>query len=326
MAGVAAAAAVAFLGAFGALMVGPRLGFVDKPDVSSALKVHRRPAVPLGGVGVFLAVHTGMTVAGIYDAGLAMATGGLLLLGLFDDRFQLAPWPRLVAQVGLAIVLVVLADGGWSNAPLSLAIGVMLTVTTINAVNLFDGLDGLVGTTAFISALGLTLLAETRGLNGDFGWIIAAALIGFLVLNRHPARVFLGDNGAYVVGALLAYGIMRASPEPVDSRVIVAAVVLGMIAIDLAATVIRRHLAGRPLFAGDRSHIYDQLRDQGWGVGRVVLVMALVQLVFAAVALGIEQVRDGPLRLILVFALVALSLGSVAKAGLLRTQPDSTSA
>ncbi len=320
MAGVAVAAVVALAWAGLAILIGPRIGFVDRPD-DPALKTHTRPAVPLGGVGVFAGVHAGMAVEGIFDPGLAAATAGLVVLGLLDDRYRLAPLLRLAVQVLLAVVVVVFADGGWSAAPLALVVGVQLVVGTVNAVNLFDGLDGLVGASGVVAALGVAALGEARGLNGTFGVVMAAALVGFLVLNWHPARVFLGDNGSYVVGAFLAYGIMRMSPEPVDSRLVVAAVLLGVFALDLAVTIIRRRLAGAPLFTGDRSHIYDQLRDRGMTVPWVAITMAAVQVLYVVAALSIEGVRSGPARVALVAAAVSVSLLGAWIGGFLKTRP-----
>ncbi len=321
MAGVGVAFVVALAWAALAIPLGPRIGFVDRPDDPS-LKAHTRPAVPLGGVGVFLGVHIGMAIEGIYDPGLAAATAGLVILGLVDDRFQLSARIRLVVQVALAFVIVVFADGAWSAQPLAVVVGVVLVVGTINAVNLLDGLDGLVGSSAAIAVIGVAALAEVRGLNSVFGLVMAAALVGFLILNWHPARVFLGDNGSYVVGAFLAYGIMRISPEPIDSRLAVAAVLLGVFALDLATTIVRRRLAGSPLFTGDRSHIYDQLRDQGWGVRRVAMTIAAVEVVYVGVALGIEQVRSGPGRLLLVAGAAGASLLLARAGGFFTPQSD----
>jgi UDP-GlcNAc:undecaprenyl-phosphate GlcNAc-1-phosphate transferase len=321
MAGIGVALVVALAWAALAIPLGPRIGFVDHPDDPS-LKRHARPAVPLGGVGVFLGVHIGMAIEGIFDPGLAAATAGLLALGLLDDRFQLSARMRFVVQVALAFVIVVFADGAWSAQPPAVVVGVVLVVGTINAVNLFDGLDGLVGSSAAVAAVGVAALAEVRGLNGVFGLVMAGALVGFLILNWHPARVFLGDNGSYVVGAFLAYGIMRISPEPIDSRLAVAAVLLGVLALDLAITIIRRKLAGSPLFVGDRSHIYDQLRDRAWSVRWVAVTIAVVQLGYVGVALGIEHVRYGPGRLVLVAIAAGGSLLLARAGGFFTPQSD----
>lgn len=321
MAGVTAALLIALAWAGLVVPLGPRLGFVDMPDDAS-LKRHTRPAVPLGGVGVFLGVHTGMAIEGIFDVGLAAGTGGLLVLGLLDDRLGLSPRLRLVVEVAMAFVIVASADGAWSTDPLPLIVGIVLVVVAVNAVNLFDGLDGLVATSAAVAAVGVAALGDLRGLNAIVGLVLAGALVGFLFLNWSPAKVFLGDNGSYVVGAFLAYGIMRVSPEPVDSRFIVASVLLGVFALDLATTVLRRRLSGRPLFVGDRSHIYDQLRDRGWTVPRVALTMAAVEAGYVGLALGVEQIRNGPARMVLVGAIAAGSLLVARAAGFLRPQAD----
>jgi UDP-GlcNAc:undecaprenyl-phosphate GlcNAc-1-phosphate transferase len=321
MAGVGTAFVVALVWGVVAIPLGPRIGFVDRPD-DPTLKVHQRAAVPLGGIGVFLGVIIGMAVEGIFDPGLTVAAGGLLLLGLVDDRIRLAPLLRLGVQVALAFVMVVFADGAWSAQPLAVLVGVVLVVGTINAVNLLDGLDGLVGSSAAVAAIGIAALGEMRGLNGVFGLVLAGALVGFVLLNWHPARVFLGDNGSYVVGAFLAYGIMRMSPEPIDSRVAVASVLLGVFALDLAITIIRRRLAGDPLFTGDRSHVYDQLRDRGWGVRRIAASVAAVEAGYVVVAFGIEQVRSGPGRLVLVAVVAVVSLVLARIGGFFTPQAD----
>lgn len=304
-----------------AIVLGPRVGFVDEPD-DAGLKVHSRPAVPLGGIGVFLGFHTAMAVAGLYDPWLSAATGGLVLLGLIDDRYPLSPTLRLIVEAALAFVIVVFPAASWSDDPVSVVIGVTLVLVAINAVNLFDGLDGLVGSSAIVAALGIAAFGALRGRNGDPALFLVAALAGFLIFNWHRARVFLGDNGSYTVGALLAYGLMRVSPEPVDSRIVVAAVLLGVFALDSAATVLRRLRYHRPVFAGDRGHLYDQLRASGWSVPRVVLIAAAVEGLFVLAAVGIEQVRNGPARIVMVVAVAAVALLLALRGGFLDGQPD----
>ncbi len=320
MAGVVVALVVALGWSLLAIVLGPRLGFVDRPD--GELKTHAKAAVPLGGIGVFLGVHAAMAVDGLFDWGLVLATGVFLLVGLADDRWGLAPLLRVTVEVAGAVLLVVMPANGWSAGPPALVVGVVLTVGLVNAVNLFDGLDGLVGLSAAVTALGLAALAWDRGFNETFGLVLAAALVGFLVLNWHPARVFLGDNGSYVVGAFIAYGMLLISPEPVDSRIAVAAVMMGVFGLDMVTAIVRRRLAGKPLFVGDRSHIYDQLHDRGLSIPRVAITMALVQVVFVAVAFGVEQVRLGPIRLLLVAVAAAASLALVWSTGFVRPTSD----
>lgn len=314
---IAAAIALATSGLV--IVVGPRLGFVDVPD-GSALKAHDRPAVPLGGVGVFLGVHSAMAVGGSFDSGLFVATGAVFILGLVDDRIQLPPKVRLFVEFAAALALI-----GWADIPLEITnpvhvvVGVVLVVGAINAVNLFDGLDGLVGTGGAVAGVGLALLAAGRSVDGTFGLILASALAGFLVLNWHRAKVFLGDNGAYSIGVFLTYGMLTISPTGAAADVLAALAVLGVFALDLVATVLRRKLAGVPMFIGDRSHLYDQLNDRGVAVPLIAAGAGTVQLAFVGIGLGLDSI-DNPWLVTGIWVGIAVAaLGLVRATGFLAT-------
>ena len=183
--------------------IGPRIGFVDVPD-DPELKAHDLPAVPLGGVAIFTAVHAGLAVAELFDVRLFVASGLLFVLGLADDRLGLSPILRLAVTAVAGIVLAVGYEGALSRVLL-----VVFVVVAVNAVNLYDGLDGLAGSAAAIAALAVAGVAQLRGLTGWGGVILAAALIGFLVLNWHPAKAFLGDNGAYLIDIVRHNALFR---------------------------------------------------------------------------------------------------------------------
>lgn len=289
--------AIAFILSLGwcvaASKFGSSFGFVDLPD-DVGLKTHDSPAVPLGGVGVFLGVHAGLAASGMFDVGLLLAGALVLMLGLFDDRSGLSPGRRLVVQILAALVLVASAQTPLDGRSVTdLLVGVALVVVAINAVNLFDGLDGLVGASAIVAALGSAVLDLSRGGDGAFGLILAASLAGFIGLNWHRARVFLGDNGAYVVGLFLAHAVLRASPDGPGPGFAVALVLLGVFLLDLGATVLRRRIAGRRMFAGDRSHLYDQVNDRGVSVPRVALTFAAGEAAFVALALSLNALDIG---------------------------------
>lgn len=278
--GTLAAGVVSLAWCLLAVRLGPRIGYVDTPD-GSVLKGHDRPAVPLGGVGVFLGIHVGSLIADVFDVVLLAGTGVVLVLGMIDDRIGLPPLLRLFVET-VAGAIVVLGVYSTDADPVLLVAGIVLVVFAINAVNLFDGLDGLAGSVGIVSALGLAALSS-----GDVAVFLAAALIGFLVLNWHPARVFLGDGGAYVLGLTLAYLMLETSPGV--AGLLVAAGMLGVFALDLVVTLVRRVLESQPLFEGDRGHVYDRLRNGGMTVPVIALLAAAAQTVIVVAVLAVDR-------------------------------------
>jgi UDP-GlcNAc:undecaprenyl-phosphate/decaprenyl-phosphate GlcNAc-1-phosphate transferase len=314
---VIVAAAISLIWSFVAIRLGPKIGYLDRPD-DPVLKTHEHPAVPLGGVGIFLGVNIAAMTRGGLDLTLFLATGIVLVLGLVDDRRGLPPVVRLLVELAAALILV-MGSSRSEDGPLVVVFGVVLVVFAINAVNLFDGLDGLAASVALVTALGLAWLAGGLGLDNVLSLEMAAALGGFLVFGWHPARVFLGDAGAYVVGALLAWVILEVSPGgPI--QLIVTAGMLGVFAIDLVVTFLRRMRGGRPLFIGDRSHVYDQLRDRGWSVPVVALSMAAAQAVIALIVVGVDRLLAPWPSFFVLAVILIVTLAALLRLGFLSPQ------
>ena len=318
MVGVVVAFAFALLWCATAIWLGPRLGLVDRPT-GNELKIHTRPTPVLGGVGIFGGVHLGMAVENVFAPALFVGTLMVMALGLADDRLDLPPKFRLGAELGAAIVLVAMMDSGL-DSPAGYAFGVLLVVIAINAVNLLDGLDGLVGSTALVAAGGLAW-AGSEGLGeSTLGAVLAAALVGFLVFNWNPARIFLGDNGAYTIGMLLAYAALSTTPAGVGTMLLVAVGVLGVFLTDLTVTITRRARSGNALFAGDRSHIYDQLRDAGWAIRRIAGAAAMLQGVFVAGFVGVATTTPSAIAALVAIALTGgAGLALFGRLGFLRS-------
>ena len=297
-----------------AQVLGPRLGFVDDPGRSD-LTAHERPAVPLGGVGVYLAVNIAPALDGGGDMALLAASTIVLVLGLVDDRVGLPPLLRLVVELAAAVVLVLAGDIG-DGDPLRTSMAVLVVVVAINAVNLYDGLDGLAGLTSFVSAAACVALLAGQGASVAVAWALAGALAGFLLFNWHPARVFLGDSGAYVTGLVLAYLALQSGAGDL-AGLFVWFSILGVMLIDLVASVIRRLRSRGALFEGDRNHLYDQLRRRGMTIPSVALVSAGTQVVLVVTVVVADR-ELGSWPALAVVAGVALSvLALLARGGLL---------
>lgn len=315
MVGVAVAFGVALALTWVMVRFGPVLGYVDRPD-DPALKAHSAPAVPLGGVAIFVAIHLGLAFVDLFDSTFLAASGMLLLLGLIDDKIGLSPVLRLAVTAAAGVVLALSLDDMGAAAYV-----VLVVIVAVNAVNLFDGLDGLAGSAGAVSAVAAAGLAAVRGTELVPGILVAAAIAGFLVFNWHPAKAFLGDNGAYTLALVLVWLIINSDGTVVG--ITAGLGVLGVFIVDLLVTVLRRWRAGAPLFAGDRSHIYDRLHQSGMSVPQVALASATAQVALAGLTLlFVWWLPSG-------WALVATALLGVATVGLLvfvRTLPASAGA
>lgn len=283
------------------IAVGPRLGWVDVPD--DHLKPHQGRPVPLGGFGLLIGLQIGLGIAGLVDWGLVAGTSFMWLIGLADDRIGIAPGWRLGAAAVAGALMAILHDPS-PDVPAVLA-AMALVVLVVNAINLLDGLDALAGSVGAVCALSLALLAGLRGYDQALvGVLLAAGLIGFLAWNLPPARLFLGDNGAYVLGVALAWLVFATSPDSTAGLVATAAI--GVPLLDLGATILRRSLTRTPMFAGDREHIYDRLHASGMGVLEVAVLYCGIQVLWAASVIAVSELLGDT-----VAVLYALGLGSV---------------
>jgi len=245
------------------------LDIVDHPGV---LKTQRRPVAYLGGFAVFFGIAPVLwTVSPSLILPLALA----LALGVADDICDIPPKIRFAVEVliGIAAASVLPTRGLYEDFAL-----VVLVVALLNAVNLLDGMDALASTVVTVGAFGFAVLL---GGNAHLPLALAGGLLGFLVYNRPPASIYLGDGGAYLVGTSLALllGLAAAPgehPAPFIGAVLFVAVPVG----DTTIAILRRARTRQPLFQGDRSHLYDQLRSRGWSLSHVLGTCAVAQTVF----------------------------------------------
>jgi len=254
------------------------LGILDRPG---PLKVQREPVAYLGGAGVFVAIAAALAVDHPSWIGpLALATA----LGVADDVRTISPPVRLLAQcsVGVAAGFVVPAPG-----PAGVIVTAAFVVVLVNAVNLLDGMDALASSVVATSAFAFALLG---GAARDPALALGGALCGFLVFNRPPARIYLGDGGSYLIGTALALVAATALDGQGAAAWIALPFLVAVPLADTAIAILRRARSHRPLFAGDRSHVYDQLADRGWPVARIVLVLVGVQCAAAGAGLVVWHV------------------------------------
>jgi UDP-GlcNAc:undecaprenyl-phosphate GlcNAc-1-phosphate transferase len=234
--------------------------------------------------------------------------GLLHIMGLVDDRRHLGPFVKLAIQLVIAVVLAVvfnirvlhLLEPYWGSFGFiaSVVITILWMVVITNAINFLDNMDGLAGGVAAIIAalfLGATLI------NGQ--WFVAAlsalllgALIGFLVFNFPPAKVFMGDGGSLVVGMLLAIISIRTTyfdstqgPSHLHA-ILMPLILLAVPLYDFTSVTLIRLSQGRSPFVGDQSHFSHRLVRKGLSKRTAVLVIWLCTL-----ATGLSGVMLGSL-------------------------------
>lgn len=251
-----------------------RRGLLDRPNARSA---HQVPTPRGGGVAFVL-------VSGLWGWPLLpLLCAPLALVGLLDDRLNLPAALRYGVQLATAIALLLVA---WPSGPLTGGVGWLLVpvalvaiTAVINFFNFMDGLDGLV---AACSAVLFSVAA--LGLQAGWLWPLLGALLGFLVWNWSPARVFMGDVGSTFLGAVFA-GVVLQAPSAADG---LALLLVGMpLLADAAVCVLLRLRAGQPVFQAHRLHLYQRLQQAGWSHRRVCLAyLVATSLIGAAVLAG----------------------------------------
>lgn len=254
----------------------------------------------------------------------------LVVVGLVDDRRGLDWRLRLAVQTAVAVAMV--ASGcrltAFVHWPLLTAtLSVVWIVGLINSFNMLDNMDGLsAGVAAICASLlaAVVLMAPSPATHqpqlfiGGFLLVLLGALGGFLWHNRPPARLFMGDAGAYLVGYLLAVVTLLATFAGYEAphRILAPLCVLAVPLYDTATVVFIRLREGRSPFVGDKSHFSHRLVELGMTPTQAVLTIYLATATCGLGALVLHQVDSlGAAIVLLVVACVLLLVAMLETAG-----------
>lgn len=303
----------------------PALGLVDQPGHR---KVHVTPTPMGGGIAVALGLvipvsllTLGLSVGGLADIWepvtaafsdgeqriqmLAVLVGGsvLFLVGLADDRWNLSWKMRLGLQVAVAagVTLAGVRATVFVAQPwIGFAVTVLWILILTNALNFLDNMDGLsagIGVIASLMSVGILLLMVRQP-----HWMVAFALLtlggslsGFLVWNRPPASIFMGDSGSNLIGFLLAtLTVCGTFYEHSGSRHVILAplCILAVPLYDFVSVILIRLREGRSPFHGDKSHFSHRLVELGLRPAHAVLTIHLATLMTGLGALLLYKVQD----------------------------------
>lgn len=300
------------------IAIAGRAGLEAVPNARSS---HKRITPTGGGVGFVVAgIGAAAVLLGpvlpVETAIVLSAGAALALVGLWDDLKDSPALLRLAVQ-GLVSVLVVGTSLNWSPVLVLPGAGLVLAaIAFINIYNFMDGIDGLAGGEAVTVLLGAAVLMAFGAGGGPaefwFALALAAAVAGFLVFNRPPARIFMGDVGSTFLGLMLVYLALRSSVAGMMSLwqwLVLTAAFWG----DGLATLGRRALRGEAIWRAHRQHAYQHLARR-FGHGRVSAGYALVTIaVLLPIAAVIGLVPS--LAPLLAFGTLALGLAIASALG-----------
>ena len=279
------------------------LGAVDKPN---ARRVNKKPMPTMGGLAIFLGFtfSTFVMLRPQFNTHMLFSLFGaeaiVIITGMIDDIKELSPKQKMFGLFVASLVVYFLAgvrmtninlgSWHWELGWLSLPITIIWILGITNAVNLIDGLDGL--------ATGVSIIAlVTMGIIGFFFlsvaqvgtpimiFTLAAALVGFLPHNFHPAKIFLGDTGSLFIGFMLSVLSLQGLKNVTFISLIIPVIVMGVPITDTFFAIVRRRLAHVPVTQADKHHLHHRLMQMGLSHRQTVLVIYGISLIFAMIAL-----------------------------------------
>ncbi|WP_111718389.1 MraY family glycosyltransferase [Homoserinimonas sp. OAct 916] len=286
--------------------------------------VHTRPTPRLGGIAMFIGILAAFAVASqigyfrlVFDDPVPIlailgASGLIVAMGVIDDIWDLDWMTKLAGQFiaaglvawkGVTILSIPIGEIALFSSNVSLILTIFAIVLVMNAINFIDGLDGLVVGVALI-ANGVFFLytyllwrdispSNYFNLASLIAVVLVGVCVGILPLNWHPARMFIGDAGALLIGLLMATGaiavtgsidpanISRSQFLPAFIPILLPFAVLIVPVVDFSMAVIRRLRAGKSPFSADRKHLHHRLLDMGHSHFHAVLIFYAWTAVFS---------------------------------------------
>ncbi|HLZ20611.1 MAG TPA: MraY family glycosyltransferase [Ktedonobacterales bacterium] len=282
-----------------------RLGVLDRPEPR---RVHTKAVPRLGGIAIFVSFLTVSLLvfrpANDYElhvyAGLIAAAVLIVAVMAYDDIWGLPPLPRLGVQALAALIAMFPAGHGTlievihnpliaqsaGHTLLALWVAIPFTmfwiVGMMNTINWVDGLDGLAGGVVTITALVMAAISWLLGQHTAalLCAVLAGATLGFLPLNWHPARLFMGDSGAMFLGLALAV-----LANVGGAKLATMLLLLGLPILDTARVIVRRLRQGRSPLHFDRSHIHHRLLSGGLSQRQIAALFYIVTATFGGVTI-----------------------------------------
>jgi UDP-GlcNAc:undecaprenyl-phosphate/decaprenyl-phosphate GlcNAc-1-phosphate transferase len=275
-----------------------KIGAVDQPNKR---KVHMKPMPRIGGLAIFIGVVIGYFISGVYFIPItAISIGGvvILLLGIIDDLITLSAKVKLIFQTVAALIVVssgLLIEvihipllGTYQIGLLSYPLTLLWIVGITNSINLIDGLDGLATGVSSIILITIGSLAFIHGkaLILTFCIILLGSLLGFLIHNFYPAKIFLGDMGALFIGySISVISLLGLYKSVTLFSMFVPLLLLGVPLFDTLFAIIRRTINQTGIMSPDKNHLHHRLMSKGLSHKNAVLFIYGMGVIFSIIAI-----------------------------------------
>lgn len=313
-----------------------QIGAVDMPG---GRHIHKKPTPKLGGLGIFLGYLLGYMIFGEPSAQMNSILIGsfiILITGIIDDIVELKPSIKFAGQLMAALVIAIYGgillkdvsafgiylDFGIMSYPLT----IFFILGCVNCINLIDGLDGLSGGISSIYYLTIGIIATMQGKHGlDFvlAFVMLGSTLGFLVHNFNPAKIFAGDSGSNFMGFIIAVIALLGFKNVTMTSLIVPLLLIAIPILDTLFAIIRRTLKGESISKGDSYHIHHQLLKRNLSVRQTVLIIYVVDILFASASI-IYILKDKYLGYIIYGILLALVIVFVINTNVIYDFKDSS--
>ncbi|OCS86819.1 glycosyltransferase family 4 protein [Caryophanon latum] len=302
-----------------------KIGAVDAPNHR---KVHARIMPRLGGLAIyfafligyiFLKVTTGFETE--YGTAILIAATIIVITGVIDDMREISAKAKMLGQFAAALIVVFV--GGIQIEVINLPfggtidfglLGIPLTILWIvgitNAINLIDGLDGLAAGVSTIACITLAVMAMIMG-NGfviAMASILAAASLGFLLFNFHPAKIFMGDTGALFLGFMISVIALLGFKNVTIISFIIPIIMLGVPISDTFFAIVRRLRTGKKWSDPDKSHLHHCLLNQGFTHRQTVLIIYGIAAMFGLAAIIFSMAKVWGAIILIAVILLAIEL------------------
>mgnify|MGYP006114442933 FL=1 len=287
--------------------VAVEVGLVDKP---SERKKHAGHIPLIGGISIFMAVLMASLLWLPNTLELRMyliASAMMVFIGAVDDKFDLKVRIRIVGQLIVASLMIYGVGGYISNlgdlfglgdvilGPVGIIFTYVAIIVVINAFNMVDGIDGLIGSLSINTFVSIAILFIMSGQHNYLSYplILATAIIPYLIFNLGLAaktrKIFMGDAGSMFIGLSVIWLLtMGTQNEQASFRPVTALWICAIPLMDMLAIVVRRYKKGKSPFKPDRDHLHHILQRVGYNTHESLIFISVLAVIMSAIGLAGE--------------------------------------